>query len=119
MIVNLCMHRGDNVKSKRRVEIHIERREVSIFRSPGFVAAQPSATTRELAGGGPCLRPAACPTCGSGDLLLLAEAVTLAGMDVDRLQTGLEDGRFHLHCATSGEWWICRQSGGPNPGEAA
>jgi hypothetical protein len=98
------------VKRKRRVEIRIERREVSVFGAPGFISAQPPGTSRPESSGLLCVRPAACPACGSPELLLLAEAVTLAGLDVASLQTGIEAGRFHLHCSVSGEWWICRQS---------
>jgi hypothetical protein len=98
------------VKRKRRVEIHIERREISVFGAPGFISAEPPGSSWPETSGLQCIRPPACPACGSPDLLLLAEAVSLAGLDVASLQTGIEKGRYHLHCSGSGEWWICRQS---------
>jgi len=107
------------VKRKRRVEIRIERREVSVFGAPGFISAQPPGASGPQPSGLLCVRPDACPACGSADLLLLAEAVTLAGLDVASLQTGIEAGSFHLHCSVSGEWWICRQSVSANHGEVA
>jgi hypothetical protein len=58
------------------------------------------------------VRPAACPTCGSADLLPLTEAVALPGLDMKLLQTGVEDGSMHLHRSGSGEWWVCRQAMG-------
>jgi len=98
------------VKTKRRVEIHIERREVSVFAGSGVSAELAAASADPRAGGLERIRPAACPACGSADLLPLTEAVVLAGLDVAALQREIDSGRLHLHCSPSGEWWVCGQS---------
>lgn len=99
---------GNSVKKKRRVEIQIERREISLFSGPtaGAPQTQASATGNGLS----AERPAACPTCGSPNLLLLSEAVARGELQRVSLQTMVEAGSFHLHCSASGEWWVCATS---------
>ena len=100
------------MRKKRRVELHIERREISIFAGPGF--APPSGLPVQFpssdATGLLNVRHAACPTCGSADLALLADAVSNASLDLACLNQRMEDGSLHFHRSPSGEWWICNRS---------
>jgi len=98
------------VRRKRRVEIHIEHREISIFSSyapqpvPPVHPYQPdSARILQLANPG-------CPTCGSPELVLLTEAVTHARLDLIDLNQRMQDGLVHYHRSPSGEWWLCSKS---------
>jgi hypothetical protein len=56
------------------------------------------------------LRAAVCPTCGSSNLVLLADAITRNQLDLAALNQGMQDGSVHVHRSPSGEWWICTQS---------
>lgn len=97
------------MRKKRRVELHIEHREISIFAGTALsgrtIDARPSDTTGPLE-----VRRASCPTCGSSDLVLLTDAVTNLRLDLAVLNQRMQDGSVHLHRAPSGEWWICTQS---------
>ena len=98
------------MRRKRRVEIHIEHREISIFSSLAPPPAQSlNATT---SGSGAILKvgSSTCPTCGSPELVLLTDAVTRASFDVTALNQGMRDGRIHYHRTPSGEWWLCAKS---------
>jgi hypothetical protein len=53
---------------------------------------------------------AACPNCGSPDLVLLTDAVAHARLDLSTLNQGMQDGSVHFHRSPSGEWWICTKS---------
>jgi hypothetical protein len=97
------------MKKKRRVEIQIEHREFSMYTAP-------DARQMGLKGGVPePSKPDACPTCGSGGMLPLAEALLREGVNAETLQCGVENGSFHLHLSVSGQWWICQQ---PLPSES-
>lgn len=98
------------MKTKRRVELHIEHREISLFVRAGGVPTQAALSTRPDVSGLRRVKPNACPTCGSTDLLLLADATTSLGIDLAALQLGVEQGIVHIHRSVSGEWWICAPS---------
>lgn len=103
------------MRRKRRVEVHIEHREISIFTGGSAAAGRTadfyraglptSDTTGVLQGG-----HAACPTCGSRDLVMLTEAVADKRLDLSALNQGMQDGSIHFHRSPSGEWWICTKS---------
>jgi hypothetical protein len=101
------MDRGD-LKKRRRVELHIEHREITLFAGPGGVTVQQAPR--------PVVNPAsialspACPICGSSQLLPLADAVSSPGIDLRVLQQGMENGSVHLHRSPDGAWWICTES---------
>ena len=99
---------------KRRVEIHIEHSEISVFASSGSLAGQAADLRpdlrREDAAGLLHVRRADCPTCGSPSLVLLTEAVSHARLDLAALNQGMQDGSVHYHRSPSGEWWICTKS---------
>jgi hypothetical protein len=102
---------GQDVKKKKRVEIEIERREISLF-----VGAAGDGKLPQAAGapdrGQMVARPAACPVCGSANLLPLAEAAGLEEMRNGALQAGVNSGLLHVHRSSSGEWWLCRRLDG-------
>jgi len=100
------------VRKKRRVELHIERREISIFAGPGFTSSsgQPVPFPASDATGLLNVRHAACPTCGSADLALLTDAVSHARLDLACLNQRMQDGSVHFHRSPSGEWWVCNSS---------
>jgi hypothetical protein len=95
---------------KRRVELHIEHSEISIFAgagpSPGISNDSPIADTLGLMQA----RHAVCPNCGSPDLVLLTDAVAHSRLDLSTLNQGMQDGSVHYHRSPSGEWWICSKS---------
>jgi len=96
------------LKKRRRVELHIEHREVTVFALSGVTAVTPSARTvpvEAIANG--LAFSLACPTCGSQELLPLAETVASAAMDLRALQQGMDNGTVHLHRSQDGAWWIC------------
>jgi len=113
------------MKRRRRVEIRVERHELSIF--AGTAPAQPANPTgapmpdtpaspnrastldpQLTPGASPRSTPESCPICGSQEMLPLAEAIARA--TPTNLKDGLESGRYHLHCSRSGDWWVCGQS---------
>jgi len=117
------------VKRRRRLEIRVERHELSIYsgsahsgsaRTPAQTSspAHPPAANRVIAAqlnpGGiqPDLpvQPEPCPICGAQRRLPLADAIAAATLTSNALKDGLEAGCFHLHCSRSGEWWLCSQS---------
>jgi hypothetical protein len=117
------------MKNRRRVEIRVERHELSIYSltapapvSPANPSAHPSrdpasgpAVEGKFGLGGPRRdQPEPCPYCGSEDTLRLAEAIATSALTANALQDGLKAGDYHLHCSRSGEWWVCGQS--PPPG---
>jgi hypothetical protein len=109
------MDRGE-LKKKRRVELHIEHREITVFAGPGGLAGQqsPRAACSPQASPGASSEMLAlshaCPVCGSFQLLPLAETVSSPGIDLRVLQQGMEDGSVHLHRSPDGAWWICTAS---------
>jgi hypothetical protein len=98
------------MSKKRRVEIQIEHREISIF-SGRMPSASQSFHPPALQAV-PVLQVAnlACPTCGSPHLVSLAEAISQVHFDVTDLNQGMQDGRIHYHRSPSGEWWLCSKS---------
>ena len=98
------------MRKKRRVELHIERREISIFSSADPMPAHvPAHTTGYIPADALLVgvQPAACPACGSPNLLLLTEVVAHDRFDLATLNQGMQDGSIHFHRSPSGEWWIC------------
>jgi hypothetical protein len=109
------------MKRRRRVEVRIERHELSIFAGPLVGSgANPDgnpgtglAPLKQDQSGLRHIKPERCPICGSTEMLLLADAIALDSSSVALLKEDLEEGRSHLHCSTSGDWWVCGQSHGP------
>jgi len=110
-IDSAAMDRGD-LKKKRRVELHIEHREITVFAGPGGMAGQqsPRAACSPQASPGTLALSHSCPVCGSLQLLPLAETVSSPGIDLRVLQQGMADGSVHLHRSPDGAWWICTAS---------
>jgi hypothetical protein len=98
------------MKKKRRVELQIERREISLFARAGGLMTQAALSTGPEVSGLRHMKPNACSTCGSTDLLLLADATASSGIDLGALQLGVENGSVHIHRSVTGEWWICMRS---------
>lgn len=101
------------MKKKRRVEFQIERREISVFErhSPGqVISGQVIEVPRSESAGHSQTRQTACPTCGSLDLVLLADAVTNSHIDLALLNHRMQAGKIHYHRSSSDEWWICAKS---------
>lgn len=98
------------MKRKRRVEIQIEHREISIYSGAGPPPGQAVNFSASDGTGLMQVRHAACPACGSLDLALLTDAVARARLDLVALNQGMQDGSIHLHRSPSGEWWICNKS---------
>jgi hypothetical protein len=94
------------VRKKRRLELHIERREISVFARPRQVTDLSSAEGADAMQ----MSQTACPTCGSKDLILLTEAVTQKHLDFALLNQGMQEGSIHYHRSNSDEWWICTKS---------
>ena len=98
------------MRKKRRVEIHIERREISVFASKRFSTEQALPLPQP---DGPGLSPSGelvCPTCGAPDLVLLTSAVANDGQDLAVLKQGMQAGSIHFHRSESGQWWLCTRS---------
>jgi hypothetical protein len=93
---------------RRRVEVQIEQREISLFAGSGAnLKNGPLPMFGNVSG--PC-EFAACPTCGSPGMLLLAGAVAQQSLDLTALEHGAKSGAIHLHRSASGHWWVCAQS---------
>jgi hypothetical protein len=98
------------MKKKRRVELHIEHREISLFAGPGGLIDQHTLSTRPDVSGLQCTRPEVCPNCGSFEMFLLKEVVASPGIDLSAIQRGMECGTLHIHRSADGAWWVCTQS---------
>jgi hypothetical protein len=110
------MSSGGFVRRKRRVELHIEHREISIFAAAGTSYApsidkiDPIDIPKPDGTGLSQSRQSTCPTCGSPELVLMTDAVTNARLDLATLNQGMQNGKVHFHRSASGEWWICTRS---------
>ena len=105
------------MRKKRRVELHIEHREISVFATSGSMPAYAPAHPSDLVPSDASLvevRAAACPTCGSPNLVLLTDTVASDRLDLAALNQGMQDGSVLVHRSPSGEWWICARSLPPN-----
>ncbi len=97
------------MKKRRRIEVLIERRELSIFGIPppggGQGGASPGSWLEKREE-----RPSRCPTCGSTEMLPLSEAMAL--MALDPLSPGSSAERTNVHCtfSISEECWVCKPS---------
>lgn len=98
------------VKKRRRVEFHIEHREVTIFAGQGAPAASQSASPAPDSSGLLRAKPEICPACGSSPMIPLADSFAALGTDLSTLQQRMNDGTVHLHYSPQGDWWICTQS---------
>ena len=98
------------MKKRRRVEINIEHREISIFSRQSPQPGQPYRASAHDAAAILRVEPPGCPTCGSPELILLTDAVTRASLDVAALNQGMHEGRIHYHRSDSGQWWLCAKS---------
>ena len=109
------------MKRRRRVEIRVERHELSIYAGSSSVPAhasdlsgEPNRDTAIDTYLTPAARrhtkPESCPICGSDDLIPLTDAISRVSGNSTSLKDGLEAGLYHLHCSHSGEWWVCGQS---------
>lgn len=90
------------MKNMQRVEQTIEQGESSVFSSSPSAPDPPSGAQPERS------ELVSCPTCGSADMELLAQA--LPGLDLTLLKQDTQDGPVHLYRSASGEWWICKPS---------
>ena len=96
------------VRKKRRVELHIERREISVFAGVGYpLEPVVNSEARERSGLWHAM-PAVCPLCGSSELMLLAEAVARPETDLAALNLAFESGEVHAHRSADGDWWVCK-----------
>jgi hypothetical protein len=98
------------VRSKRRVELYIEHREISVFAGAGALPAKPADPAGQDGAGPLPAKYSICPTCGSHDVILLTDAVSSPRLDLAALNLGMKNGRVHFHLDPSGEWWICTES---------
>jgi hypothetical protein len=103
------------VKRKRRIEIQIERRELSVFSS---YASRSDAGHKseaqengQLPAGAPTQdKPDRCSTCGSTDMLLLSDAMKSGSHGSFKAEFPGTSINCHLQCSSSNEWWVCRPS---------
>jgi hypothetical protein len=93
------------MKRKKRTSILIERREISLFASTGDLPSErmPESQVSEAP-------PEICPSCGAPDMLPLTELFTTGGINIDSLRKGVGNGQMHVHCTSTGNWWVCSQS---------
>lgn len=98
------------MKRRRRIEVRIEHREISVFSSQHGPAGDQAGKGAESSIVGNSAAPATCPSCGSNQLLSLTEVIVSPGLDIVSLQNGVNRGIFHLHRNSAGEWLICRES---------
>jgi hypothetical protein len=101
------------LKKRRRIEVLIERRELSIIGIPppdgGANSGEGVANIR----GVPEKReerPLRCATCGSTEMLRLSEAMALIALDP--VSPGSSAERSNVHCtfSISEECWVCKPS---------
>jgi hypothetical protein len=125
---------------RRKIEVHIERHELSIFTDiAGYTSSQSPFSSSPASNPTPAVTwprkpgrigcdaeesdlPAPqlsaprhsgklfCSICGAHEMLPLTEAIAIARLTATALKEGLETGRYHLHCSLAGEWLICIQS---------
>jgi hypothetical protein len=103
------------LKKRRRIEVLIERRELSIF---GVSSVAGETKIGGGAGGSDGRaasrseedKPSICPTCGSTEMLRLSEAMALVALDP--VPPGSSAERSNVHCmfSTSDECWVCKPS---------
>jgi len=103
------------LKKRRRIEVLIERREMSIYGVSPLgggtnIGGFESGTKPRGASESEAERPAICPTCGSTEMLRLSEAMTLIALDP--VSPGSSAERSNVHCvfSASEECWVCKPS---------
>ena len=106
---------GGALKKRRRIEVLIERRELSIFGISPLVGGAKPASGEGGAGppGDPEKdeeQPPRCPTCGSTEMLRLSEAMALVALHP--VPPGSNADRSDVHCtfSISEECWVCKPS---------
>jgi len=103
------------LKKRRRIEVVIERRELSVFAvPPSGERAQPGSPDggANPAGGDEIReeRPSRCPTCGSTEMLRLSEAMALVALDPLSTGSGADRSNVHYTFSLSEECWVCKPS---------
>ena len=103
------------MKKKRRIQVLIERRELSIsgISPPGGGATPGNSEGRASPRGGqhmPEERPSRCPTCGSAEMLRLGEAMALVALDPLSPRSSAERSNVHCTFSISEECWVCKPS---------
>jgi len=107
------LSRRRTMKRKRRIEIQIERRELSVYAAqsmPMHPGGGSGASPAEPSDQAPEEEPERCPVCGEAGMALFAEAVVTGAISMTALQAGLAKGQFHLHQGASRRIWVCRRS---------
>ncbi len=95
---------------KRRVELHIEHREISIFAGSPTLSGQTIDFRQSDPAGFFGVRHVSCPTCASSDLALSTDAVTHSSLDLSALNQRMQDVSVHFRRSPSSERWICTKS---------
>ena len=102
------------MKKKRRIEVFIERRELSIFGiPPPDVGAKPGSESGASIRGAPEKReerPTRCATCGSTEMVPLSEAMALMALDPALQGSSTERSNVHCTFSISEECWVCKPS---------
>jgi hypothetical protein len=91
------------LKKRRRIEVLIERRELSIY------GISPFGGDTKI-GGFEGERPLICATCGSTEMLRLTEAMTLIALDPVPAGSSAERSNVHCTFSASDECWVCKPS---------
>ena len=103
------------MKKRRRIEVLIERRELSIFgvASVGGEGKSGGGAGEASSRGAPDNgeeRPASCPTCGATEMLTLNEAMALVALDPVPPGSSPERSNVHYTFSNSEECWVCKPS---------
>lgn len=102
------------MKKRRRIEVLIERRELSIVGvSPSSGGAKPAGGQGGASPGGQDTReeaPSRCATCGSTEMLPLTEAMALVAFHPGPPGSNAERSNVHCTFSRSEECWVCKPS---------
>ncbi|UWZ81938.1 hypothetical protein [Occallatibacter riparius] len=102
------------MKRRRRIEVLIERRELSVFGiPPAGGGAKPCNEGGASIRGAPEKheeRPSRCSTCGSTEMLRLSEALALMALDPVAARSSAERSDVHCTFSISAECWVCKPS---------
>jgi predicted Zn-ribbon and HTH transcriptional regulator len=91
------------MKKTRRLSIEYRHREVTITIEGSTLHVQDSEPEAAHA-------PAACPTCGSPWITMVAPAVADMPDGVDRIRRALQQSGLHLQVSPAGQLRICQRS---------
>ena len=98
------------MRKKRRVELHIEHREISVFSGAATLSGRTFESRPSDRAGLVGVERVSCPTCGSPELVMLTDTATNSRLDPAVLNLAMQDGSVHSHRSPSGEWCICAKS---------